>query len=457
MTKKKFRMTKEKRFQIVNTLLIVGILAVYLGRLIYFRDKYNKIYQSASYAFLSTILIDRIDYGSADRLVENEDGTYTFVGNVTNNYISFSGNLYRIISIDANNNIKIIAEESITVMPLFEKDVFYNTSISQWLNKSELENSGIYEKIVKNSNFLVANSSCVCQIDNFEEHTCSEELDLNKFSLLSLKEYLAAGGQKSYLNNGESFWLGNRNSEDKYYLVNEEGAIGVSYSASLTIGVRPVLTLNSSTTANSGDGTKENPFVLMDTKIEKAMDAAVGSYVQYSGLKWRVESIDGDRNVILIMADVIRKDGADYSVEFGSDNHFTLESGLGYYLNNDFLAELENYEDYLVIKTWTYGTFTSIGEYDYRESCYSDTVECYVAIPNISFKHLKGNENIFVAHNGTQSNRLVCVINEDILKYIQIDEKANVKPVICLNGQIMITSGTGKIDDPFILEVVGNE
>ena len=35
----------------------------------------------------------------------------------------------------------------------------------------------------------VENSSCVCQIDNLEEHICTQDLDLNKFGLLSLKEY----------------------------------------------------------------------------------------------------------------------------------------------------------------------------------------------------------------------------------------------------------------------------
>jgi len=457
MGKMRLKMTKEKIFQVINTIIIIGILVFYLGRLIYYKKKLFTIYNNASYSYLSTVLIDRIDYSSADRLLENEDGTYTYVGNVKNNYILVSGSLYRIMSIDINSNIKAIAQESITIMPLFEKEVFNNTSISHWLNKSELENTGIYEKMIRNSNFLIENSSCICQLDNFENHSCNQALDLSKFSLLSLKEYLAAGGQKSYLNNGENFWLGNRNNEDKYYLINEEGAIGVSYSDSLIIGVRPVLTLSSSTIAKSGDGTKENPFVLLNTVIEKALDAPVGSYIQYADKKWRVESIDENRNVILIMDGVIQKDGEDYAVKFGSRNYLTLKSGLGQYLNSEFIKELPNYENYLVLKKWTYGTFPYIGEYDYRVSCYENEVECYVAIPNISFKHLTGNDNYYLANNGTQSNSLVCVINENLIKYIKINKTANVKPVICLNGQVMIISGTGTEDNPFILEVISNE
>ncbi|MGI6510331.1 MAG: hypothetical protein ACOX1L_07170 [Erysipelotrichaceae bacterium] len=457
MAKKRVKITKEKGFQIVNTILIVGILAFYMGRLIYFKHKVYTIYNNASYSFLSTVLVDRIDYTSTDRLMENEDGTYTYVGNVSNNYISVSGNLYRIMSIDVNKNIKIIAEEAITVMPLFEKDVFYNTSVSYWLNQSEMENTGIYEKIIKNASFLVENASCVCQFDSFDDHICNENPDPNKFGLLSLKEYMAAGGQKSYLNNGESFWLANRNSENKYYLINEEGAVGISYSDSLTIGVRPVLTLSSSTIARTGDGTKESPFILLETELEKALDAPVGSYIQYSDMKWQVESIDENRNVILILSGVIQKDGEDYAVSFGSKNYLNLNSGLGQYLNSEFIEELESYQKYLVLKTWSYGTFPYIGEYDYRESCYDNVVECYVSIPNISYKHLKGNENIYISNNGTQSDELVCVINENLIKYVNVKETANIKPVICLNGQIMITSGTGTEADPFVLEVISNE
>ena len=100
-----------------------------MSRLLYINKKVYNIYSNSSYSFLSKVLVDRIDYSSADRLIENEDGTYTFVGNVNNNYISISGNLYRIISIDSNKNIKIIAEKSITIMPLYEK-IFSLTPLS---------------------------------------------------------------------------------------------------------------------------------------------------------------------------------------------------------------------------------------------------------------------------------------------------------------------------------------
>ncbi len=457
MAKKKFNMSKEKVFQIINTVIVVGIITFYLGRLIYYKKKFDTIYQSASYSYLATVLVDRIDYTASDRLIENEDGTYTYVGNVNNNYISLSGNLYRIMSIDENKNIKIIAENAITVLPLFEKEVFYNTSVSAWLNRTEEENTGIYEKIIRNSSLLAGNNSCVCSLDDFEKHTCNESLDSNRFSLLSLKEYLVAGGQNSYLNNGESFWTGNRNSEGKYYFVNEEGALGVSYSESLVFGVRPVLTLDGSTIARSGDGTLEKPFELYGIVVEKALDAPIGSYIMYGDLKWRVESIDENRNVILIMDKVIQEDGQDYALKFGNYNDFDPKSGLGYYLNNQFIEQLDNYQEYLVLKNWTYGTFPYLGEYDYKVSCFEEEVQCYVFIPNISYKHLTGNENFYISNNGLQLEKLVCVINENLIKYVNIKEKANVKPVICLSGQILITSGSGAEDDPFILEVISND
>ena len=33
-------------------------------------------------------------------------------------------------------------------MPLYE-DIFYNTSISHWLNQSEQEHTGLYERLLK--------------------------------------------------------------------------------------------------------------------------------------------------------------------------------------------------------------------------------------------------------------------------------------------------------------------
>ena len=105
-------------------------------------------------------------------------GKYRYKGDVDDNYLYYSGLMYRIIEVDKDNNVRAISEESVTLMyPGFDKG--YNDSyINKWLNLSDKEYSGIFEKTLYNTDkYLSNNYYCSNTVDDIENIKCEETID----------------------------------------------------------------------------------------------------------------------------------------------------------------------------------------------------------------------------------------------------------------------------------------
>ena len=79
-----------------------------------------------------------------------EDGKYTYRGSSPNNYITFNNETWRIISIDANNFIKIIKNESIG------SRAWDSTLNNNWNRPSDIK-TYLNEEYLKNINTNVNN------------------------------------------------------------------------------------------------------------------------------------------------------------------------------------------------------------------------------------------------------------------------------------------------------------
>ena len=123
-----------------------------------------------------------------------EKDKYIFKGTEINNYLEIFNRMYRIVSIE-KENIKLISSKNEGVFFLGGNETYTNSNIDIWLNKGENERSGIYEK----------------SIDNFEN---LEKNELDKyFNILNTDIYNDALGENSYLNNGESSFIINKDQK----------------------------------------------------------------------------------------------------------------------------------------------------------------------------------------------------------------------------------------------------
>ena len=130
----------------LNILIIIIICSFYLFRLV----KYYRL-ENVSKPGEKIVLVDQLikkqSYLDLTKgLVYDENkNTYTYIGTVDDNYLSYSGMLFRIISIDKNKNIKMISEDVVTMMYSGLEKGYNDSFVNSWLNSSEEKYNGVFE------------------------------------------------------------------------------------------------------------------------------------------------------------------------------------------------------------------------------------------------------------------------------------------------------------------------
>ncbi len=436
---------KQKIFQIVNVIIVVAILGTYLGRLLYWKDVYAQRSEAVLEDYsLAEIIINKSSLTTINNgLVKNEDDTYTYKGDVTDNYVLYDNILFRILGIDAEGRLTLASEDCLFSFSMAGYDSFEDSALNQYLN----EDYG-YSQIITNNNLLITTSLCNDVTNDVSSIGCTVVLSQNDVTILSLNDYKEAGGSTSFLNTGEDFWLANTDDEGNFWYVSEEGNLSIDTTDMIFRGVRVVITLNFLAQATDGDGTIDNPYTIQTNTVETVEDTRTGQYISYSGSLWKV-SLNTDSGVVAILDGVLEQQ---YS--YGSSYVYTTESGLGKTLNTTYLETLENYEQYLVENEWTTGRFSTYSNYDYRDLS-ETTYNCYVSIPDIRYPGFDEYGDVFISAQPFESAKTCYTVSSsDSLYAVSLDMEMNVRPMICFNSEIQIVSGSGTAEDPFVLEEV---
>lgn len=228
--------------------------------------------------------------------------TYYFRGNVENNYVSFAGFTWRIVRINEDGSIRIVMQDGINSNTNYAFNSNYNNYTYMYYTNSEakitLENW--YQTNIGSNNNLsskVATGDYYCEQAKVKYNSSwtSGSANMNLYSsytpdfkctadgngkgiinasvgLLSYDEVIYAGGypyqsnSNYYLNNSLIYWWtmspsSFMSSSSLVWYIYTNGVIGY-YGVSNSSAIRPALILKSDTQISSGDGTKENPFVV---------------------------------------------------------------------------------------------------------------------------------------------------------------------------------------------------
>ena len=223
----------------LNIIIIFGILEFYICRLIHFyRIENPKVNSDISLADYITLGKNIAVSGSG---LYQKDDKYVFIGNDVNNYLYYSGILWRIIEIN-DDSIKLIAEDIQTSI-FWGSDLNYSNSyIRKWLN---LDTNAIYSGIFYqnlNNPELYLNKSDFCYGKVLDARYNCEERQSDYIGLLTINEYERARGKDSYLNIGSYFWTINT-SEDNIWYVLDTGELNDNAFTEqnyYSYGVRPV-------------------------------------------------------------------------------------------------------------------------------------------------------------------------------------------------------------------------
>ena len=228
--------------------------------------------------------------------------TYYFRGNVTNNYVKFAGQTWRIVRVNEDGTIRIVMQDGINSNANIAFNSNYNnytymyytnsqakTTLESWYqtnigSKADLAKnvaSGAYyceQAKAKYSDSYISGSATMTTYSKYTpDFKCSSDGNdkgvVNaSVGLLTYDEVVYAGGYQHssnsnyYLNNPAIYWwtmspTGFSGSYSYVWDVNNTGSIR-NVTVDYIDVVRPVLNLTADIQISDGDGTKDGPFVV---------------------------------------------------------------------------------------------------------------------------------------------------------------------------------------------------
>ena len=259
----------KKLFYIFSISLFSTFIIYYSVRAIYYKIEDGKKTNYSSILY-KRILQQEDDYTFVSELEKINDNYY-YTKKSKYNYVIYKGLTWRIIKFN-KKDITMILETPITNLPLDKVD--------NWLNYYGKKDSGIFYKLI-NTEFNVDKSNHNDIIVHNFIHNNKEYCEniIEKISLLDIDDYNNVGGENSYLNKKVDFWI-KGNKEYKYIDVTGEIETGDKTSFH---NVRPVITINSTIKASSGNGSIDNPYYINTKRINSTKNISNSSYLKYNG------------------------------------------------------------------------------------------------------------------------------------------------------------------------------
>lgn len=429
---------------IINVTIILSIVWFYICRLVHFYRLENPNIPE-DIALGNYLTLDKNIAVSGSGLYKLDD-KYVFIGRDVNNYLLYSGILFRIVSVD-DDSIKLITDEVQTSI-FWGNDLNYNVSSARkWLNKIDNVNfSGIFYNILNNPDLYLQKSDfCADKVANASYSCLNKQNDY--IGLLTVNEYEQAKGSESYLNIGSYFWTINTSEQGIWYVmdtgeINDNAFTEQNY---YSYGIRPVINLKKNVKMIAGDGTKNNPYRIENNFSNLLNSKNVGEYINYSNHRFRIINKDNG-NVTLALDGFIQIENSDFEAIFSEVNpNFNLNEGLGYYLNTDFYNSLEN-KELLVKSKWYNGIYVN----DYA-SVYNTYVESYIGLMKVGDFYINDYDNYYLINRNNDYDMTIYKVLDNKLYADLIQSKAFMRPTLSLNGDVTITSGTGSRDNPYII------
>lgn len=440
----------------LNVLVLLLIVAFYGTRMIkYYLKENGKSNNKDNTVLLADTVLKKQSYVDLTKglIFDEEKNEYRYLGDVDDNYLEYSGIVYRIIGIDKDNNIKVISDKSVTMMYSGLEKGYDKSYVNKWLNyDKDVTGSGVYENNIKESvNYLSSTYYCEDIIDDIKNITCDKNSTNYKISLLSLYDYYKAGGKSSFLNNGETFYLGTLNKDNHNYYITSDGEVSINEISTKTYAVRPVITIISSSVLLSGKGTKDDPYKILEINPSTLEEATINTYVSFSNQVFKVIDNSTDATKVALNG-VIKENDTDVVKSFGGKNnkYSNSKNTVGYYLNNTYLKTLDSKN---IIKSDWYIGALSLDNLDYTNEK-NTKINLSVGMLSLGDMFVGDINNVFTLSRGIESDQIINVINEDGNFYGDfITSKYNVRPSLYLNNELKITGGNGTFDAPYELGV----
>ena len=393
-------------------------------------------------------------------------GTY-YTGASSNNYVYYSGFIWRIMGINKDGSIKLITDEVVTAINYGNFNKYKDSYANEWLNN-------YFYGHLKYNDYLVNQEECFTPISDINtlEDKCinliTSSKNYLKVSQISLEQYnMSIVSTVSYLNIGLNYSTSTFSPDNlNLYQISSAG----TPSSALIDGthfIRPVISLMKETPVTSGDGTVNNPYILLqssenvdieDNRKLNSLNISSGEYISLNNNIYRVVESD-KKSTKLILNKLYQISGGNITGQFNSTSTSTFyhNTGIGYMLNNDlYQLEYSVLNDAVQNDFWYQGSNT-LSSKNYKNSSLSKTniiYGVYVGLPKIgellTAPIYKVNTDKFWTMSMSTAANLYTVSSAGVSSDIATSA-AYIRPVISIDSTLIVSNGNGTSLSPYVV------
>ena len=409
-----------------------------------------------------------------------EDEEQTFVtGSNPYNYIWYSGKLWRVVSIDPNDNsVKLVTQWNISAIP-YDNDssAFEGSYMEMWLNDTTVD--GFLGNLREPETFIKMDSKWNASMMTVSSNKPPSEEEggtivEDAIGLLNSYEYNVI---INYINNS-LFWftLTPYSNNGVWIIFNVGGAYKNAHVSSVN-GVRPAINLKSNVKIIDGDGSEENPYRLEgdnDTNLEGTLlnERYSGEYISFGkgeNSLYRIVSHETGGLTKITSAEPLKENETFKTSTFGDNEYYSSNNTIGSFLNGEYLdsgyylteGQVNMIEDSTIWYLGTVGRGTS-----YKIAKYTDTnMSGYATSTANKVGLLRFGELMANQFNGGSSNTSFWTLTVYSTPNIWIvdtigtygnatmSNSYGIKPSLNLKSNVIITSGDGTLQNPFEIEL----
>ena len=407
--------------------------------------------------------------------IDTTDPEQTFItGTNPNNYIWYSGKLWRAVSIDpSDNSVKLVTQWNISVLPYNADNntAFQGSYMEQWLNDTSVD--GFLGNLREPDKFIKKDSVWNATSTTETTKPAKTTMVTDAVGLLNIYEYTIASSSTGYLNNGLSWWTLTPYSTSRVRRVNGYGGVSSS-SPTNSYGSRPSINLKSAVKIIDGDGTVNNPYRLQgdnDNPTGTLLSTRYsGEYISFGTGEnnlYRIVSHENGTGTKITSA-IPLKDSDNYKeLAFGDNVTFSKDNTIGTFLNGDYLTSgtyLSNDQVNMIEDntTWYLGTVSGT---NYKLAKYQDTTSGSLTTATTTAKVglLRLGELMAGQFDKYVNNTDYWTLTPYSTSYVRIvgntgdlgssspPRSNGSRPSMNLKSTVKIVSGTGTKSDPFVI------
>ena len=287
---------------------------------------------------------------------DDEEDTF-LTGEEPNNYIWYSGKLWRAVSVNnEENTVKLVTEWSQSATPYNNTDTssFKGSHMEMWLNDTTVD--GFLGNLRDYENFIKLDSKWNATMMTDTSKPPSTTIVEDPVGLLNLYEYQVSYNgttySNGYLNNGNWWWLITPYSSSEVYKIRHSGLVE-HFNAYNAPGIRPAINLKREIEVVEGTGTASDPYRLegdndKDLSGVKLNTRYSGEYIKFGSGEnnlYRIVSKENGIGTKITSVNPLKDNGSFKTTYFGNTEIFSSGNTIGKFLNGDYLTNYLTEED----------------------------------------------------------------------------------------------------------------